>query len=341
MILKIYKHSALSITLALVLVLTLLILTAVPVLAKALFESWEGTPDNYFFRSSQSGWTQGQTFTAESNHSVSSVELMMYRTLNPGLATISIWETGAHFPTGTALTSATINGDSLPQFWWNAAWREIEFATPCEVTAGHKYAIVIEATCNSPAEVGLRVDDVSPVYPGGEVIFNKQGSWTYYGDNETILFRVYGEPEADLAISKIASPNPVIPGAVLTYIITVTNNGPANATEIVVTDILPPSLTFVSADTHGAGAYNSISGNWSGFNLTAGDTATLTIKVKAPVVDGAKVTNNAQVSSNEVDPNPANNFVSQDTSPTSPVIASKCILVEATVYTTIFDILSR
>jgi uncharacterized repeat protein (TIGR01451 family) len=51
---------------------------------------------------------------------------------------------------------------------------------------------------------------------------------------------------ADLVIAKSASPNPVAAGAELIYDITVTNNGPSDAQNVVTTDMLPVGVTFDS-----------------------------------------------------------------------------------------------
>ncbi len=62
--------------------------------------------------------------------------------------------------------------------------------------------------------------------------------------------------DADLAITKTDSPDPVVQGNSLTYTITVTNNnGPLAATNVVVTDNLPANsdIDFGSA-TSTAGA---------------------------------------------------------------------------------------
>ena len=67
---------------------------------------------------------------------------------------------------------------------------------------------------------------------------------------------------ADLSIAKSASPASVFLGQDLTYTITVTNKGPSNATDVVVTDTLPDTVTFKSAD-HGG----TLSGNKVTFNL--------------------------------------------------------------------------
>ena len=52
--------------------------------------------------------------------------------------------------------------------------------------------------------------------------------------------------EADLVIAKSDAPDPVIAGQSLTYAITVTNNGPSDATGVVVTDTLPAEVSYVS-----------------------------------------------------------------------------------------------
>ncbi len=53
--------------------------------------------------------------------------------------------------------------------------------------------------------------------------------------------------EVDLAITKGDSPDPVRFGEALTYTLLVTNNGPQDATGVMVVDTLPAGVTFVSA----------------------------------------------------------------------------------------------
>src|SRR5262249_36643938 len=43
-------------------------------------------------------------------------------------------------------------------------------------------------------------------------------------------------PQADLNITKVSSPNPYVPGQTLTYTVTVTNNGPSNVVGAAVSD---------------------------------------------------------------------------------------------------------
>ena len=56
---------------------------------------------------------------------------------------------------------------------------------------------------------------------------------------------------ADLLLSKTDSPDPVNAGSNVSYQITITNNGPSNATPATFTDTLPAGTTFVSLSTTG------------------------------------------------------------------------------------------
>ena len=53
-------------------------------------------------------------------------------------------------------------------------------------------------------------------------------------------------PEVDLAIVKSDNVDPVVPGENLVYTLVVTNNGPSDATGVVVEDTLPAEVSYVS-----------------------------------------------------------------------------------------------
>ena len=65
-------------------------------------------------------------------------------------------------------------------------------------------------------------------------------------------------------------------GSTVTYVVTLQNNGPNNATGVVIYDKLPAGLNIGSI-LPSAGSYNSTSGLWTVGNLNYGSTATLTI----------------------------------------------------------------
>jgi uncharacterized repeat protein (TIGR01451 family) len=115
---------------------------------------------------------------------------------------------------------------------------------------------------------------------------------------------------ADLALTKTDSPDPVAPGALLTYSLKVTNaaTGSATAIGVFVTETLPAGVTFSSA-TPSQGSYNSGTGVWSVGTLTASGSATMQLKVTvgAAVPSGTVLTNTGVVKADQPDPNPANN----------------------------------
>jgi uncharacterized repeat protein (TIGR01451 family) len=115
--------------------------------------------------------------------------------------------------------------------------------------------------------------------------------------------------QADLEISKDDSPDPVTVGDNLTYTITVTNNGPDAAANVVVTDTLPSGVTFVSASpgcVHAAGVVTCNLGT-----IAVGDSVTITIVVT--VTAPGTISNTATVTSDTLDPNTANNSDAEPT----------------------------
>ena len=113
---------------------------------------------------------------------------------------------------------------------------------------------------------------------------------------------------ADVKVSVTASPNPVDLGAQLTYTLTVTNNGPSQATSIVVTGTLVTGAIMVSA-TSDLGTC-TIAGGIATCNIAAQDSGAatkITIVVTPVQVEGANIVFNAGVTAAEADSNTANN----------------------------------
>lgn len=113
---------------------------------------------------------------------------------------------------------------------------------------------------------------------------------------------------ADLAITKtVDNPTPAAGGTVV-FTLTVTNNGPNNATGVVVNDFLPDGLTYVSDD--GAGAYVSGTGLWT-IPGTINNGASAVLHITATVDSTEGIENVAEITSGTpLDPNPANNRAS-------------------------------
>lgn len=113
---------------------------------------------------------------------------------------------------------------------------------------------------------------------------------------------------ADLGVTKTVDDAAPTVGDNVVFTITIHNNGPSDATNVVLTDQLPATLSFVSA-APSQGSYNPGTGLWSIGTLTAaGPTSTATLTLTATVVDAGATTNTATVTgADQPDPNPANN----------------------------------
>ncbi|HKQ76044.1 MAG TPA: hypothetical protein VJ810_20285 [Blastocatellia bacterium] len=127
--------------------------------------------------------------------------------------------------------------------------------------------------------------------------------------------------QADLAVTKADSPDPVLAGANITYTISLTNNGPSNAQTVTVTDAVPANTTFVSATapagwtatTPAVGGTGNVV--FSRATFAAGATAmfTIVVKVNAGVANGSIITNTVTAASATADPNAANNTDTETT----------------------------
>ena len=137
--------------------------------------------------------------------------------------------------------------------------------------------------------------------------------------------------QSDLAIAKAVSDATPNVGDTIQFAIGAANYGPADATGVVVTDVLPAGLTYVGP-TAGigtnptVGSVNEVGGTltWTIGSLNAGSTTTgavplfiYDVTVDAPVPDGIPPTlaNAASIAGNEHDPDPTNNTDSVSETP--------------------------
>ena len=135
--------------------------------------------------------------------------------------------------------------------------------------------------------------------------------------------------QADVAITKTASPDPVDQGTNLTYTLQVTNNGPASAQGVSVTDPIPGEVAFASVSTtQGTCTYDipSTTVNCSLGTVSVGGLVIITINASANTFSSSTLsTNTATVSSSTGDPNLTNNsssFISTIAAPTAVQLAS-------------------
>jgi len=82
-------------------------------------------------------------------------------------------------------------------------------------------------------------------------------------------------------------------GDTVTFDITVTNNGPIGATNVSLTDLLPPGLTATALNGGVTqGSYNAATGLFSIGNLAVGQTATLTLEGTVDIGQGGNTITN-------------------------------------------------
>jgi uncharacterized repeat protein (TIGR01451 family) len=113
----------------------------------------------------------------------------------------------------------------------------------------------------------------------------------------------------DLSLSKSVSVDEVGNDGEVTYTLTVSNPSDGfDATNVVVTDVLPGAAAYISHS--GPGNYNVSAGIWTVGNLDAGDSASLHITATLSGSIGAIITNTATVAADQIDPNLANNVAS-------------------------------
>jgi uncharacterized repeat protein (TIGR01451 family)/gliding motility-associated-like protein len=150
------------------------------------------------------------------------------------------------------------------------------------------------------------------------------------GNDEDEVVVVVPVTSADLGVVKTVSPVKATynVGETITYTITARNNGPDNATNVVINDLLPPGLTLKSFTVQPEGGnYDPATGIYNINTLANGATAVLTIvaTINAP----GQIINTATVSGGQTDQVPGNNtstvIISAEAVPIADLGVSKTI----------------
>ncbi|MCP4424686.1 MAG: DUF11 domain-containing protein [Chloroflexi bacterium] len=139
------------------------------------------------------------------------------------------------------------------------------------------------------------------------------------GDNQDTEITTV-EKRADLSITKSDTPDPVAPGEVIRYALSVSNNGPSDAINARVTDTLPPGLLYVGTSPPAGwscdyqAATRTLTCSIS--RLVVGATADIMLDVSVPSTypGGGTISNTAVTTSDTPDPNPGDNQDTEDTS---------------------------
>ncbi len=190
-------------------------------------------------------------------------------------------------------------------------------ATPSQGTTSESRGVVTAALGNLDAGASATVAVV--VQPATAGTITSTATVTSVdpelnpADNSAMAVTVVFGPVSDLAVSLAEAPNPTIVGGPLTYTVTVTNNGPATATGVVLSNTLPASVLVNSATSSQGSVFpagNTVLANIG--TLINGGSATVTINV-TPLAAGT-IYATAVATANQPDPLLANNTATVATS---------------------------
>ncbi|GAF69899.1 unnamed protein product, partial [marine sediment metagenome] len=177
--------------------------------------------------------------------------------------------------------------------------------------------VSMNSYADSPAQQEMQQREDTSSYPEGHYLFFPYNTLEVNGSGEfeVSLALAAGEYGAstDLKVTKDDTLDPVIVGENITYTITVTNDGPGDASGVTLQDILPAGVIFVSsAPTQGSCSEDSGTVSCDLGTLALDGNITVDIVVTAPSVVGS-ISNEVAVSGNETDPDNSNNSAIIDT----------------------------
>jgi hypothetical protein len=134
-----------------------------------------------------------QSFTASRNYDLESIKLMLYRTGTPtDNLTIELFATSGELPTGSALSSGSINVATISATS-SGTWYEATMSS-YSLVSGTKYALRIKASSNTSLNrFNWCSDGSSASYSGGALSYseNSGSSWTTPTTEDT-MFEIYG-----------------------------------------------------------------------------------------------------------------------------------------------------
>jgi uncharacterized repeat protein (TIGR01451 family) len=118
---------------------------------------------------------------------------------------------------------------------------------------------------------------------------------------------------ADLAVSKTVSTATPVVGSTVSFTVSVRNNGPGVATNVLLTDALPSGYSSV-ATTPSQGSWSAPL--WTIGTLPVGQTVTLTMQAR--VLGSGNYLNSATVDADQSDPDPGNDTDTESVTPGAP-----------------------
>ena len=212
------------------------------------------------------------------------------------IATITVNLTNVLTPLVTAGQSFTLMTGTLNGTVIGTVATTVTTPTAFTIT-GSNFAISSTGVITVANSSGLTV---------GSGTYTVNASTSEGGDSKPITI-VVTQRSSNLGLTNTDSVDPVITNASYTYTLGISNTGPDDATELVLTDTLPVGVTYVSAV--GTGWSCTEAGGLvvcTKASLANAASSSVVITVLAPVI-ASTITNTATVISSGTDVNPVNN----------------------------------
>ncbi len=221
--------------------------------------------------------------------------------------TVTIQNAGANDDTNVVYTgtidlnstfvSATSSQGPAPTFASNIITADLG-----TIAAGQSATVTIVVSPNSVGTISLTSSAT------GDIIDTNPG-------NNNVTTTVTINPSADVDVTINSNPSPVAAGQLLTYVVTVVNNGPSVASNVTVDDLLPDGLTDLTVDP-GDGTVTGETATEITIDLgdiPVGGSETITITGNAPDTAGPIVDQATANSDTVADPLPDNNTAQNTT----------------------------
>ena len=235
--------------------------------------------------------------------------------------TQSVTNNGPAAATGTTFTQTTPPNTNFQSITSPAGWACVKPAVGATGTitctdtgnlalnATANFTLVLQVNSATPSGTNIAETDTANAT-------NIVPSLTTNSATATVV--VANANSADMAIVKTATPSPTVAdGDTLTYSLAVTNNGPASATNVTVTDPLPSAVTYLSATTT-VGTCSEAGATVTCLLGTMANAATATITIVTLAGAQGSASNTASVTADQTDPILTNNSSTQTETITAP-----------------------
>ena len=232
------------------------------------------------------------------------------------------------FPNGTIVNAYYYSSaDAYPS---NVVTSQTVFLVDLRYTVNSGAPVVLSPASTGPFTNGVWSGPITVQTPGTNVVLRADEAGGHSGSSSAFDVLL----QNDLSISITDSPDPVPIGGTLTYSLTVANVGPATSTGVMITNILPPGVNFISATSSQGSCTRSRSTVTCNAGAIPGGT-NMTITIVVVPNSGGVLTNTAVATRAEADPYPPNNTAVAITTVQAPVMSiSDCTLLEGNFGTT-------